>query len=99
MSQAGCDELAGAAGPKATAETSKRDRDMPGKEKSWCISIQREYKLYTNLSFHIANESFVLRFPYESLYINFCVCMKESKDTFRYPKAFHKLYFDHTSFN
>ena len=37
MSQAGCDELAGTAGPEATAETSKRDRDMPGKEKSWYI--------------------------------------------------------------
>ena len=38
LSQAGRDELAGAAGPEATAETSKRDRDMPGKENRWYIS-------------------------------------------------------------
>ena len=38
MSQAGCDELAGTAGPEAAAETSKRDRDMSGREKRWYIS-------------------------------------------------------------
>ena len=38
MSQAGCDEFAGTAGPEATAETSKRDRDMPGRENRWYIS-------------------------------------------------------------
>ena len=38
VSQAGCDEFTGTAGPEATAETSQRDRDMPGKEKSWCMS-------------------------------------------------------------
>ena len=38
VSQAGCDEFAGTAGPEATTETGKRDRDMSGKERSWYIS-------------------------------------------------------------
>ena len=52
VSQAGCDEFTGTAGPEATAETIKRDRDMPGREKSCyiirviCVIFQTRRELY-----------------------------------------------------